>query len=128
MSWEDKSWKEAALEYHSQRGNRTTIVKIEPERLGRLLADNVSFEQVWRELNTFKGRAAASTVEALMLGLRSRGVCALVETDTRRRLAELSDEQLLEVGVRLRRLNPEIAAPWTADQVLILLRSRERCK
>jgi hypothetical protein len=73
-------------------------------------------------------RAAETTVEALMYSLRQRGVRALDETDTRRRLAELSDEQLVEVGARLRRLNPEIAAAWTADQVLILLRSRERCK
>jgi hypothetical protein len=41
-----------------------------------------SLERAWRELNTahFRGRAAQSTVEALMYSLGSRGINALNET------------------------------------------------
>lgn len=72
-------------------------------------------------------RAAFCTVEALIFSLR-RGVGVLEEPDTRRRLAELSDEQAVEVGTRLRRFKSEIAPPWTADEVSILMRTRERLK
>jgi hypothetical protein len=104
----------------SQRENHTTIVEIEPERLRRLrrlLADNVSFEQVWRELNTLKDRAAASTVEALMLGLGERGTAALKEAPVRQRLDQLSEAQLHEVCARLQKLKPEIARAWSPDEI-----------
>jgi len=47
------------------------------QRLRRLLDDDVSFGCAWHELNTIRGRAAASTIEALMMGLREGGVAAL---------------------------------------------------
>jgi hypothetical protein len=68
------------------------------------------------------------TVEALMHGLRSRVVAAVTEPDTKRRLAQLSNQQAIEVGSRLRKLNPEIAAPWTAHNVSLLMLARERFK
>jgi transposase len=70
------------------------------------------------------GRAAAATVEALMYSLRTRGVWALTEPATKRRLAELSDAQVDEVGTRLQRLKPHIARAWTADEVKQLLKAR----
>lgn len=78
-------------------------------------------------LERHQSGAAASTIEALMFALR-RGVDALAEPDTVRRLAELSDEQLLEVGQRLRRLKPEIARAWSADEVAVLMQLREYSK
>jgi hypothetical protein len=69
-------------------------------------------------------RAAATTIEALMFSLRERGVRALDEPDTRRRLSELSDDQLAEVGTRLQRLKPEIARAWSDDEIKILVRTR----
>ena len=75
--------------------------------------------------NHFNGRAAASTVEALMFSLRERGVQALDEPDTRQRLSQLSDDQLAEVGTRLQRLKPEIARAWSGDDVEALMRLRE---
>ena len=71
-----------------------------------------------------KGRAAASTVEALMHSLRERGVQALAEPSTRQRLAQLSDEQVIEVGSRLRK----IAMSWSADEVSTLVKLREDLK
>jgi hypothetical protein len=95
-------------------------------RARRLLADDVSLERAYAEINAIEGRAANSTVEALMFSLRSHGVQALDQTATRRRLPELSDEQVIEVGARLRKLQAEIARPWTADEVSTLMQSRER--
>ena len=66
--------------------------------------------------------AAASTVEALMYSLRERGVAALREPDTRRRLSELSKEQLVAVGDRL--LVLKIKRAWTDDEIKTLLRTR----
>jgi hypothetical protein len=69
-------------------------------------------------------RAAESTVEALMLGLRQRGLKALTEPPVKRRLSELSDEQLIEVGNRLQRLKPEIARPWLPKEIKSLFQVR----
>jgi hypothetical protein len=70
--------------------------------------------------------AAPTTMEALMLGLHSRGVQALGEPDTLRRLSELNDTQLREVAVRLQKLRPEIAQPWVSEDVEVLLAAWSR--
>ena len=61
--WSAPSWHEAAVEYHKDRGKRPLIVEIEPERLGRLLADDVSLERAWAEVSKPTG-LAASTIRA----------------------------------------------------------------
>jgi hypothetical protein len=132
MNWKDKGWKDAALEYHSQRGGSRTVIEIESGRLRRLrqlLNDSVSLERAWHEINAvhIHGRAAQSTVEALMYSLRERGTKALDEPDTKRRIGELSEEQLHEVGGRLQRLKPEIARAWTPDEVRSLLTAWMKC-
>lgn len=83
-----------------------------------------SFDAVYAEINRahLHDRAAASTVEALMLGLRERGIAAVQEPKVRARLAQLSQAQLIEVGDRLQRLKPEIARAWSADHVIALAR------
>jgi hypothetical protein len=83
------------------------------ERVRRLLADDVSLERAWHELNTFKDRAAASTVEALMFSLRS-GAGALARPDVRHRLSQLNKEQLCEVAARLLKFT---AAGWTEADI-----------
>jgi hypothetical protein len=65
------------------------------------------------------------TVEALMFSLRSRGTKALEERDTKRRLSELSDQQVIEVGDRLQKLKPEIARAWSPEEVKVLLQARD---
>src|SRR5262249_38744358 len=90
------------------------------ERLHQLIDDDVSLERAWRELNSTPGRAAYGTVEALMHSLRELGTAAL-EPATRRRLGELSIDQLAEVGDRLQRLKPEIARAWTANEINALV-------
>src|SRR5262245_10615956 len=97
------------------------------ERLRRLLDGDVSLERAWHELNAEKlrGRAADSTVEALMFSLRS-GVSVLKRPDTLRRLSELSEAQLREVVVRLQKFKPEIAPAWTVEDVEILVGVRNR--
>jgi hypothetical protein len=65
--------------------------------------------------------AAASTVEALIFGLRD-GIEALpANPDTLRRLAELSEEQLRAVCERLQNFKPHIAPAWSAEEVRALV-------
>jgi hypothetical protein len=119
-AWDGPSWKRAALEYHHARGGRTLTV--EPERLARLrhlMEPAVTFERAQREISG-KNRAAASTVEALMFELRG-GTNVLRESAAKRRLSELSEAQVREVGARLQRLKPEIAKAWDSDGVVILI-------
>jgi hypothetical protein len=52
------------------------------------------------------------------------GVRALTEAANKRRLAQLSDGQLLEVASQVQQFKPEIARVWTADEVKQLFRSR----
>ena len=82
-------------------------------RLTRLM--DLTFEQAKREISG-KNRAAASTVEALMLELRG-GTKALSETAVTRRLSQLSEQQLRDIGARLQRLKPEIANAWSAAEI-----------
>src|SRR5262249_41952578 len=129
-AWGAPGWQAAAAEYHNN--NHQSAAKIEPERLQRLrrLMDNdVSLERAWSELNNQcrRGEAAAAAVEALVYSLRP-GVDALAEPDTARRLAGLSDDQLLQVGERLRRLKPKIARAWSGDEMAVLMQLRERLK
>jgi hypothetical protein len=94
----------------------------------RLLDPSTSLERAWNEMNSravTEGRAAVSTVKALMFGLRERGVKALDEPDTRRRLVQLDDSQALEVAGRLQRFKPEIAPAWSVDEVEQFLELRE---
>jgi hypothetical protein len=60
-----------------------------------------------------------------MFSLRERGVRALDEPNTRRRLSLLNDGELLEVGARLQRLKPEVARAWSGDDVEALVQLRE---
>jgi len=129
-AWDEPGWQAAAAEYHNK--NRQSAARIEPERLQRprpLMNNDVSLERAWSELNDQRrrGEAAAATLEALVCSLR-RGVDAVADPDTARRLAELSDDQLLKVGERLRRLKLEIARAWSADEVAVLMQVRERLK
>jgi transposase len=93
------------------------------DKLRRLLQDDVSLERAYAELNR-RDCAAAMTVEALVWSLRERGLNALQEPATKRRLSQLNDEQLVEVGNRLQRFRPEIARPWTSDEIKELMRLR----
>ena len=63
--------------------------------------------------------AAGSTVEALMYSLRQRGVAALRERDTLRRLSHLSTEQVRDVIGRLMALRQRY--PAVNDDLLFLL-------
>src|SRR5262245_44504004 len=106
----------------------------EQERLKRrraLMHDNVSIERAWDEINRaarerYNG-APAATVEALMFSLRERGPPALQEPDTRRRLRELSDDQLIAIEQRLQTLKLG-RGPWSVTEIkqLVLLREEIR--
>jgi hypothetical protein len=68
--------------------------------------------------------AASSIVEALMFSLR-RGIGALAEPASQRRLSELSEEQLCEVYARVQKFKERIAPAWSeadADGLLALWR------
>jgi hypothetical protein len=109
----------AALCREADKKQRRKPVDPHLELLRKLMANDVSLAETWYVLNSarVRGRAAASTVEALMHSLRSRGVKALDEPDSKRRISEISEEQLHEVGGRLQRLKPEIAKAWTAAEI-----------
>jgi hypothetical protein len=89
-------------------------------RARRLLDENVSLERAWSETQASRGRAAASTVEALLYSLRTGGA-ALACPHARRRLAELAEAQLHEVSARLQTFQPKIARAWTPVEVELLV-------
>jgi hypothetical protein len=98
------------------------IVDRAPQRNNffRLLGDSVSLERAWHELNNPKGRAPASTLEALIFSLR-RGVTELTKPDRQRRLAALEENQLEAACLRLQAFQPKIAEPWSPDDVDLLI-------
>lgn len=89
-------------------------------RARHLLDESVSLERAWSEMQASRGRAAASTVEALLYSLRAGGA-ALDCRHARRRLAELREAQLHEVSARLQKIDPNIARAWTPAEVKLLV-------
>jgi hypothetical protein len=125
-AWVSPGWKKAAAEYHRDRAGRPLIVEVEPDGLKRLrdlLKDGTSFLRAYYEINTRRG-APQSAVEAFMYSLREKGTKGLDEPATKRRLSELSDQQVIEVGDRLQKLKLGIARAWSTEAVKLLLRAR----
>jgi hypothetical protein len=69
--------------------------------------------------------AAASSIEAVMLVLRSNGTSALEEPKVRRWLSELDDSQMFDVAGRLQNLKSHIAKPWSDDELQCMFEARE---
>ena len=88
-------------------------------RLRRLLEDDVSLERAQHEI--MRARPAPETfVEALMYSLR-RGTDEVTHADTLHRLSGLGEGQLKAVCRRVQSFNPEIATPWSSDEVAALI-------
>jgi hypothetical protein len=119
-AWSAPGWCDAAVDYHKDRGDRVSVRPYTADELARLrerMADNVTLERAWQEINHPTDRATASTLEALMFGLRERGAAALAEGPVRQRLVQLERAQVLQVGDRLQRLQAHIANAWTPAEV-----------
>ena len=99
------------------------------KKLRQLMDDNVSPERADAEIRAgrLRGRAAETTVEALMFSLRD-GVAALGKPNTLRRLSELSDAQLRDVAVRLQKFKAHIAKPWSPADVEVLFATRSKVR
>jgi hypothetical protein len=91
--------------------------------LRRLLEDDVSLERAYHEL--MRNRPAPkATVEALVYSLR-RGVTELTRPDAQRRLTELGADQFKTICRRLQNFHPEIATPWSPEEVTALIAKYE---
>jgi hypothetical protein len=77
--------------------------------------------------NRHRHGAASLTLEAVMYSLRKRRTGALKEPDTRHRLAQLNEDQLVEVASRLQKLKPNIAQPWSDQEIAELVIARNQC-
>jgi len=123
-AWAAPTWREATLQYHKARDGRVSIVPYAPEeiaRLRRLMDDDISLDRAWHELHGRQSAAAASTVEALVFGLRDGLVALSKNPDRLRRLSELNAEQLCAVCERLQNFQPHIAPAWTPNEVKELI-------
>src|SRR5262249_46150892 len=118
-AWSGPGRRDSAVDYHKDRGDRVSGRPYTADELARpreLMADEVTLERAWHEINHPTDRAAASTVEVLM-ALRERSTAALMEPDVEREIGALSESQLHEVCARLQKLRPEIARPWPDSDV-----------
>jgi hypothetical protein len=93
------------------------------KRLRRLLENDVSLERAYQEL--LRNRPAPkATLEALVYSLR-RGVTELTQPDAQRRLSELAEDQVKTICRRLQNFHPEIATPWSPEEVTALIAKYE---
>jgi hypothetical protein len=110
-AWNAPSWKQAALEYHHARGNRTLIVETMPEDLARLrglMSDSVSLERAWAELNDPGNRPTPkATIEAVMHAVRARGLGALKELATEERLESCDAAAKAEIERQIAKLRKD---------------------
>jgi hypothetical protein len=106
--WKSAGWRQAALEYHHARVNRTLVVETPPEhlaRLHRLMNDNVSIERVWANLNDPRNRSTPeATIETVMHAVRERGLAALKEPATAERLEGCDASARAEINKRIEKL------------------------
>ena len=65
-------------------------------------------------------QAAASTIEALVFGLREHGISTLNDEQTRHRLAELSTSQAVQMIKRLEKMAPKY--PAITSELIVLLK------
>jgi hypothetical protein len=89
------------------------------KRLRRLLEDDVSLERAQHQIMRARPTPEA-TVDALLYSLR-RGIAELTKPDTLRRLSELDKGQLKAICRRLQNFKPEIAPPWSPEDVAALI-------
>jgi hypothetical protein len=85
--WDAPTWREAAIEYHRDR-HGCLAIDIEPKRLARLrrlMADDVSLERAWHELQDTRPPPVV-VVEALKLAVRARGPKVLNEPVNQERI------------------------------------------
>ena len=75
----------------------------------RLLDDSVSIDRAYREISANRPTPQA-TVEAVMVGVRERGVKALTEPDMLRRLAGCDEAAKAEINRRVAALLRETPA------------------
>jgi hypothetical protein len=60
MNWSDENWKKAARDYHKARAGKALVVETEEKHLAflrRLMADNVSLDAAYNEINCGAARA-----------------------------------------------------------------------
>jgi hypothetical protein len=126
--WSDPGWGKAARQYHAARAGRLLVTEIEPQRLARLrelLANDISLDRAWRELNERDDQPAPqATVDARVYELRTNGLAALKNPSCRRRLADLSNGQLQELMAALIRARPTY--PPVTDELLLALDETRR--
>jgi hypothetical protein len=92
-------------------------------RLRRLLEDDVSLERAQHEIMRARP-APEATLDALVYSLR-RGITELTRPDAQRRLTELAADQVKTICRRLQNFNPEIATPWSPEEVTALIAKYE---
>lgn len=90
--------------------------------LRRLNAPDVSLEEAYFQFNIGwrRDRAAESAVDALVCQLR-KGGGVLSEGSARRRLSELSEQQLHQVSARLQKFEPHVVRAWRPAEVALLV-------
>jgi hypothetical protein len=126
--WDAPSWRDAAVEYHRDRPGRLAV-EIELKRLarlGRLMADEISIDRAWHQLEADR-TAPKATVDALMFSLR-RGIKELTQPSTLRRLSTLDQGQVKDVCRRVQVFKPEIATPWSPEEAAAIEKILGRSK
>ena len=121
-TWDGPSWRASAKDYHEQRASRRTSETVSPEgldHLSRLMADDISIDRAWHELEADRTTPKA-TVDALMFSLR-RGSNELTKPDALRRLSALDEAQLKTFCRRVQYFNPQIASSWSSMEVSALI-------
>jgi hypothetical protein len=80
--------------------------------LRRLMADDISLERVWRELNDPRAYPTPqATIEAVMWCVRERGIAALQESANVERLSRCDTRAKTEINNRIAALQKERVTP-----------------
>jgi hypothetical protein len=96
-------WRRAAAEYHSDRAGR--VLSGEPRRLARLrrlMAEDVSIDRAWQELNDVRNWSTPkATIDAVWWAICERGMSALAEPRIADRIASFDEAARSELDRRI---------------------------
>jgi hypothetical protein len=121
MRRDDADWWQLCREADRRAASRPVDAKT--LRARRLLADDISYDRAYGEIMRDRP-APEAMVDALVFSLR-RGITELTRPDAQRRLTELAADQVKTICRRLQNFNPEIATPWSPEEVTALIAKYE---
>jgi len=108
LYWQNESRKKAARAYHTERKLNGSQPDSKTTELRRLLSNDISLDAAYRQLNASENRPTPQvSIEAIMVGVRERGLKALEERANIERLSRCDESARAQINSRIARISEQ---------------------